>query len=67
MDLIEVFVNGKKKFVDQAITWCADNNILLEKYKPVHTENDFGRAGIIGFNFYFSREEDAVAFKLRWV
>ena len=67
MDLIEVLVYCEKHFVDRAIGWCKENNITLNKYKPVHTENAFSRAIIIGFRFYFNNKEDAIAFKLRWI
>lgn len=69
MDLMIVFihVNIGTNFIDQAVTWCAKNNIMLDKYVPIYFKNTFGGAMITGFDFYFTNEEDAVAFKLRWL
>ncbi len=65
--LIKVSIDGEKKFIDQAIKWCKENDIKWEKYEPIHEKNWIGREIIKGFYFYFNNEEDAMAFKLRWI
>jgi len=67
MELIKVSVGSDTNLVDNSIIWCKENNINFEKYEPIHKSNKFDRDIIVGFIFYFLAEEDAFAFKLRWV
>lgn len=66
MDLV-VFLEYNEKFIiKNTLLWCEENNIAVLKYQPIHSSNEFSRAIIFGFKFYFATKEDATAFKLRW-
>ena len=47
--------------------WLGENGIREVIIKTNHSENAFGRALVFGFTFAFQAEEDAMAFKLRWL
>jgi hypothetical protein len=66
MDVISVSVLIEEIKISDAMIWCVDNNILITRHKMLHSENTFGRGIIYGCNFYFTNNEDAAAFKLRW-
>lgn len=66
MGIIQVFVDDEALIIDNALSWCKENDIVVLKFKARHSENVFDRAIIYGFDFFFENEEDAVAFKLRW-
>ena len=46
--------------------WTEEHEIKCI-WRALHTENAFGRGYVVGFNFLFESEEDATAFKLRWL
>ena len=47
--------------------WAKEQNIIIKKAIPRHSENAFGRGMIYGFAFEFETMEDATAFKLKWL
>ena len=47
--------------------WIGENKITEVGIATKHSGNAFGRALIYGFTFTFQNEEDAMAFKLRWL
>jgi len=68
MDLdVEVKIIEKEFKLSDSLSWCEESNISIVNYKTLHSENAFGRAIIHGFKFKFLSEEDAIAFKLRWI
>lgn len=46
--------------------WAKDHKIYCELF-PEQKQNAFGRYQFVGYCFRFIHEEDAVAFKLRWL
>ncbi len=68
MDLIKVYIPiSSETDVSAMCEWTKENDIECKTLSPRHTENMFGRGYTIGFYFYFNKEEDATAFKLRWL
>jgi len=47
--------------------WAAEQDIIVNQAVARHSENAFGRPITYGFTFEFNVEEDATAFKLRWL
>ena len=74
---ISITMNKKIEYIVRVpITSCSSASEMCEwtkehkiecVWRPLHTENAFGRGFIVGFNFVFVNEEDAIAFKLRWL
>lgn len=46
--------------------WTKEHNIRCI-WRTRHTEGNFGRAVLVDFAFIFASENDAMAFKLRWL
>lgn len=67
MDIIEVIILDREFKITDSLLWCAESSIIISSYKVLHSENTFGRGIIYGFKISFITEEDAVAFKLRWI
>ena len=68
MNLIEVYIPViSEGNVSAMCEWIEESNIECRTLSPRHTENMFGRGHTVGFTFYFECEEDATAFKLRWL
>lgn len=68
MELIKVYIpTTSQGDVSAMCEWTKENNIKCRSLTPIHTENMFGRDLTVGFFFYFNNEEDATAFKLRWL
>lgn len=68
MDLINVYIPiTSEGDISIMCEWIKENNIECVRLTPRHTENMFGRGYTVGFSFYFEYEEDATAFKLRWL
>ena len=68
MDLINVYIPiTSEGDISIMCEWIKENNIECVRLTPRHTENMFGRGHTVGFTFYFEYEEDATAFKLRWL
>ena len=47
--------------------WTIEHGLECVQWQAMHTENAFGRGKVVGFSFVFTCEEDAAAFKLRWM
>ena len=64
----EVRINASTKTdpVAEMFDWTEEHNMKCE-YNVLHSESTFGRPLISGFVFSFENEDDAAAFKLRWV
>ncbi len=68
MELIKVYIpTTSEGDVSAMCEWIKENNIECRSLTPRHSENMFGRGLTVGFFFYFDNEEDAIAFKLRWL
>lgn len=65
---IEVYIPIKSPSkVGEMMDWAEEEELELLHTKANHSEGAFGRAIIYGFTFVFDNEEDATAFKLRWL
>ena len=68
MKEIEVYIPLQSNAnVNEMMEWLEDQSIKLIHASPRHSDNVFGRAMIYGYAFFFTTEEDATAFKLRWL
>lgn len=68
MKKIEVYIPIKSSAkIGEMMDWSESEELGLLYTKPKHSEGDFGRPIIYGFTFVFDNEEDATAFKLRWL
>lgn len=68
MDLIKVYIPiTSQPDISVMCEWIKENDVECRSLAPKHTENVFGRGYTVGFTFYFENEEDAIAFKLRWL
>ena len=66
--LFEVYISlPSSGGLAEMMEWAADQDVIVKQAIPRHSENAFGRPITYGFTFEFDSEEDATAFKLRWL
>lgn len=63
---VRINASTKTDSVSEMLGWTEEHNMKCE-CKILHSESAFGRPLIAGFDFTFENEDDAAAFKLRWV